>query len=164
MIKAEKSVNTAVSAQNASEAELEITRRCLSVRSAASQDAMVLADLFDVSPRKESDDELKELSQDEDLARENLRLRSSIEAMRVEMETLQQSFSDPSSRLVTSSSPESTRGNRTSLNQKFQGIPPHDVNTLGAAAQFLNLPVQRLDSRLELRSEGRRLTLDKTTS
>ena len=55
---------------------------------------MVLADLFDVSPRKESDDELKELSQDEDLARENLRLSSSIEAMRVEMETLQQSFSD----------------------------------------------------------------------
>ena len=52
LIKAEKSVNTAVSAQNASEAELEITRRCLSVRSAASQDAMVLADLFDVSPRK----------------------------------------------------------------------------------------------------------------
>ena len=164
LIKAEKSVNTAVSAQNASEAELEITRRCLSVRSAASQDAMVLADLFDVSPRKESDDELKELSQDEDLARENLRLRSSIEAMRVEMETLQQSFSDPSSRLVTSSSPESTRGNRTSLNQKFQGIPPHDVNTSGGSGSVPEFSASPKDLIVELelaRSDVRRLTLDK---
>ena len=164
LIKAEKSVNTAVSAQNASEAELEITRRCLSVRSAASQDAMVLADLFDVSPRKESDDELKELSQDEDLARENLRLRSSIEAMRVEMETLQQSFSDPSSRLVTSSSPESTRGNRTSLNQKFQGIPPHDVNTSGGSGSVPEFGASPKDLIVELelaRSDVRRLTLDK---
>ena len=113
---------------------------------------------------KESDDELKELSQDKDLARENVRLRSSIEAMRVEMETLQQSFSDPSSRLVTSSSPESTRGNRTSLNQKFQGIPPHDVNTSGGSGSVPEFGASPKDLIVELelaRSEVRRLTLDK---
>ena len=164
LIKAEESVNTAVSAQNASEAELEITRRCLSVRSVASQDVMVLADLFDVSTRRESDVELKQLSEGEDLARENMRLRSSIEAMRMEMETLQQSFFDPSNRMVTSSSPETTRGNRTSLAQKFQDIPPHDVNSSGGRGSVPEFGVSPKDLIVELelaRSEVRRLTLDK---
>lgn len=164
LIKAEESVNTAVSAQNASEAELEITRRCLSVRSVASQDVMVLADLFDVSTRRESDVELKQLSEGEDLARENVRLRSSIEAMRMEMETLQQSFFDPSNRMVTSSSPETTRGNSTSLAQKFQDIPPHDVNTSGGRGSVPEFGVSPKDLIVELelaRSEVRRLTLDK---
>jgi hypothetical protein len=164
LIKAEGSVNTAVSAQNASEAELEITRRCLSVRSVASQDVMVLADLFDVSTRRESDVELKQLSQGEDLARENVRLRSSIEAMRMEMETLQQSFFDPSNRMVTSSSPETTRGNSTSLAQKFQDIPPHDVNSTGGRGSVPEFGVSPKDLIVELelaRSEVRRLTLDK---
>lgn len=164
LIKAEESVNTAVSAQNASEAELEITRRCLSVRSVASQDVMVLADLFDVSTRRESDVELKQLSEGEDLARENVRLRSSIEAMRMEMETLQQSFFDPSNRMVTSSSPETTRGNSTSLAQKFQDIPPHDVNSSGGRGSVPEFGVSPKDLIVELelaRSEVRRLTLDK---
>ena len=164
LIKAEESVNTAVSAQNASEAELEITRRCLSVRSVASQDVMVLADLFDVSTRRESDVELKQLSEGEDLARENVRLRSSIEAMRMEMETLQQSFFDPSNRMVTSSSPEATRGNSTSLAQKFQDIPPHDVNSSGGRGSVPEFGVSPKDLIVELelaRSEVRRLTLDK---
>ena len=69
-----------------------------------------------------------------------------------------------SSRLVTSSSPESTRGNRTSLNQKFQGIPPHDVNTSGGSGSVPESGASPKDLIVELelaRSDVRRLTLDK---